>query len=138
MGRIRKKLSTAAIGAVCLLVAACQTMPVSEVPADRQFDKVTGKLVMTAQDLAQTSDYEKAIEKLMEARAVPDLIPYEDSTISSMLGAYAYEVNDIPAAIQHFQNSISAGGLTDREVKSIQSNITQLRMNPNAIVNDIE
>lgn len=112
---------------VCMaFVAGCQSIPSEQQQTDREFDKVTGKLVMTAQDHAAYGDYEKAAAKLHEARSVPNLIPYEDSTISMMLGAYAYEIDDLSTAIKHFESAISASGLSTREIKSTQSNIAQL------------
>lgn len=122
---------------VCLAFAGCQSLTVEQAQTDREFDKVTGELVMAAQVLAQSSAYEQAIAKLNEARTVPNLIPYEDSTISSMLGGYAYEMNDIPATIGHFQNALSAGGLNNHEAKATQSNIDQLQYNANSVL-DLE
>jgi len=122
------KTSFALVTGLCLL--ACQSVPQKDFQRDpnREFDKATGELVMDAQYLAGTGAYEKAMAKLIEARSVPGLIPYEDSTISSMMGSYAYEIDDLPAAIGHFQKAVASGGLINSEVKSTQLNIAQLHI----------
>jgi len=115
--------------AACFGLVACATSAVpstSGVDTSRQFDKVSGELVFAAQELAARQKYEEATAKLKAARALPDLIPYEVSTIETMLGTYAYEQDNNPAAIQHYRNSIAANGLLPNEVRNYESNIAQL------------
>jgi len=115
-----------AVAMICLTLSSCSTVNVVPGDPNRQFDIKSGKLVFEAQELAQHQKYGEAITKLKEAKALPGLIPYEASTIETMLGAYTYEQGDDSAAIQHYRNSIAANGLLPNEVRNYESNIAQL------------
>lgn len=93
---------------------------------DRQFRKESGTLAGQAQSLATNGDFISAIKTLQTARALPNLSPYEISTIETMMGHYAYEVDDLNGAIRHNRQAIEAGGLLPNEVIQLEQNIAQL------------
>ncbi len=126
--KIWKHLNILALG---LVLTACASSPTNNanptiVDPSRQFDKATGKLAQNAQNAAAKGKFTEAIRLLKNARNVPGLTPYEDSTLLSMLATYSYELNDIPASINYYEKSIAAGGLKTSEIKLYQSQIFKL------------
>ena len=122
------KISAAGILALSTSLAISTAVaPVAEAQAEgRQFGSAAGQIVNDAQQMAQSSQYSAAISKLNEALAIPELNPYERSTVYSMLGAYYYEMDDLGSALSNYQNAVSAGGLLPNEVSSYENNIAQL------------
>ncbi len=92
----------------------------------RQFGSASGQLVNDAQTLAQSEQYSAALSKLNEAIAMPDLNPYERSTIYTIMGHYYYQMDNVSQAIANNRNAINAGGLMPNEVTGLEKNIAQL------------
>lgn len=119
-------LAVAAIGVsgVTLSSAAyAQDAPPDE---GRQFDAKSGEAVNNAQTLAGAGDNLGAVNALKAALNLPDLNPYERSTMYQMLGQYSYELDRAVEAQQYFESAISAGGLLPNEVGNIKVVIAQL------------
>jgi len=99
-----------------------------DAPADegRQFDAKSGEAVNNAQTLAGAGDNSGAVNALVAALNLPDLNPYEKSTMYQMLGQYSYELDRPVDAQRYFESAISAGGLLPKEVGNIRVVIAQL------------
>ncbi|HFE39265.1 MAG TPA: tetratricopeptide repeat protein [Gammaproteobacteria bacterium] len=101
--------------------------PETEEPVEgRQFGAKAGEMVNEALQLMNSEQYAAALAPLSKALTIPDLNPYEKSTIYQMQGSAYYETNNHNAAIQAFENAISAGGLLPNEVSNLRVNIAQL------------
>ena len=92
----------------------------------RQFDAKSGEAVNNAQTMANAGDNFGAVNALKAALNLPDLNPYERSTMYQMLGQYSYELDRAAEAQQYFENAISAGGLLPNEEGNIRLVIAQL------------
>ncbi|WP_427449864.1 hypothetical protein [Litorimonas sp. WD9-15] len=92
----------------------------------RQFDAKSGEAVNNAQTLASNGDNLGAVNALNQALTLPDLNPYEKSTMYQMLGQYSYELDRPGDAQRAFENAINAGGLLPNEVDNIKVVIAQL------------
>lgn len=95
-------------------------------PEGRQFDAKSGEAVNNAQTMATAGDNLGAVNALKAALNLPDLNPYEKSTMYQMLGQYSYELDRALEAQQYFESAISAGGLLPKEVDNIRVVIAQL------------
>jgi tetratricopeptide (TPR) repeat protein len=128
---IRKKAAHL-LGASCLAVAALSLSAVAPSSAafaqeeGRQFDAKSGELVSQAQTQATAGDNQGAVNTLNQALALPDLNPYERSTMYQMLGQYSYELDRPAEALRAFENAINAGGMLPKEIDSITVVIAQL------------
>jgi len=123
------KVSAAAILALSasLMVSTTYTATAEAQAAEgRQFGSKAGQIVNDAQTLGQSSQYGAAISKLNEAIALPELNPYERSTIYSVMGSYYYELDNLNQAISSFESAISSGGLMPKEAIDLENNIAQL------------
>jgi predicted Zn-dependent protease len=76
--------------------------------------------------MAGAGDNNGAVNALKNALNLPDLNPYERSTMYQMLGQYSYELDRAVEAQQYFENAISAGGLLPNEIGNIKVVIAQL------------
>ncbi len=121
-----KSLRVVLTAFICGFLFSVGSSSVSAQNADRQFGKSSGKTVHKAIKLWEKGKQLKAFNKLEEARALPGLNAYEISTIETFLGAYAFEMDDMTAAIQHYQNSVTANGLLPSEKKTVEGNIAEL------------
>ncbi len=92
----------------------------------RQFDAKSGEAVNNAQTMATAGDNLGAVNALKAALNLPDLNPYEKSTMYQMLGQYSYELDRAVEAQQYFESAISSGGLLPNEVDNIRVVIAQL------------
>lgn len=119
-------LATAAMGASVALPSGI-AFAQDEAPEEgRQFDAKSGEAVNNAQTLATAGDNQGAVNALKQALNLPDLNPYEKSTMYQMLGQYSYELDRSVEAQQAFENAINAGGLLPNEVDNIKVVIAQL------------
>jgi len=125
--------ASALLGASLLAVAAVGVSGVTVSSAafaqedeGRQFDAKSGEAVNNAQTMAGAGDNLGAVNALKAALNLPDLNPYERSTMYQMLGQYSYELDRPGEAQQFFENAISAGGLLPNEVDNIRVVIAQL------------
>lgn len=122
------------LGASLLAVAAIGVSGVTlgsaafaqEAEEGRQFDAKSGEAVSNAQALANSGDNAGAVNALQSALNLPDLNPYEKSTMFQMLGQYSYELDRAADAQRYFENAINAGGLLPNEVDSIKVVVAQL------------
>ena len=103
-------------------VAAAQDAP----EEGRQFDAKTGEAVNAALTQANAGDNAGAVNTLTNALNLPDLNPYERSTMYQMLGQYSYELDRSADAQRYFESAISAGGLLPKEADNIRVVIAQL------------
>jgi len=92
----------------------------------RQFDAKSGEAVNEAQTLANNGNTAAAVSGLQSALNLPDLNPYEKSTMYQMLGQYSYQLDRAVEAQQYFENAINAGGLLPNEIDNIKVVIAQL------------
>ncbi len=92
----------------------------------RQFSSKAGEKVLEAQNLMTNDNFSGALGILNDVLTLPELNPYEKSTIYQMQGAVYYELNNYQQAIQGFENAISAGGLLPNEIDNLRVNIAQL------------
>lgn len=99
-----------------------------DAPADegRQFDAKSGEAVNSAQTMASAGDNAGAVNALVSALNLPDLNPYEKSTMYQMLGQYSYELDRPVDAQRYFESAINAGGLLPKEIGNIKVVIAQL------------
>lgn len=116
-------LAVAAIGVSSFGVSSAAFAQADE---GRQFDAKSGEAVNNAQTLATAGDNQGAVNALNQALNLPDLNPYERSTMYQMLGQYNYELDRAVEAQQAFENAINAGGLLPKEVDNIKVVIAQL------------
>jgi len=136
---LTKKMRTRAasmLGASLLAVATIGVSGVTlssaafaqDAPPDegRQFDAKSGEAVNAAQTMASAGDNLGAVNALKAALNLPDLNPYEKSTMYQMLGQYSYELDRAVEAQQYFESAISSGGLLPNEVGNIKVVIAQL------------
>jgi len=100
-----------------------------DAPADegRQFDAKSGEAVNSAQTMAGAGDNAGAVNALVSALNLPDLNPYEKSTMYQMLGQYSYELDRPVDAQRYFESAINAGGLLPKEIGNIKVVIAQLK-----------
>ena len=92
----------------------------------RQFSAKTGSLVNAILvDPNGKNDLDR-ITYLRDLLSENSLNAYEAATISQMLGAAYYELNDYDRAIEAFEMAIDACGLLPKEVSNLQVNIAQL------------
>jgi len=92
----------------------------------RQFDAKSGEAVNSAQTMAGAGDNAGAVNALVAALNLPDLNPYEKSTMYQMLGQYSYELDRAVDAQRYFESAINAGGLLPKEIGNIKVVIAQL------------
>lgn len=126
---IRKGMSVSAFAFIAMttVFAVAPTMAVAQDAATegRQFSAKAGEIVNAANELVTANQFQAAVNKLNEALALP-LNPYEKSITYQLQGTSYYELNNYGAAIQAFENSISAGGLLPNEASGLRVNIAQL------------
>lgn len=115
--------ASAAMMAVTAVPSFAQDAPP---PEGRQFSSKAGEQVLEAQNMMTANDFNGALAKLNSVLTMPELNPYEKSTIYQMQGAVYYELNNYQQAIQGFENAISAGGLLPKEIDNLRVNIAQL------------
>lgn len=119
-------LAVAALGVSATLPTAA-VFAQDEAPEEgRQFDAKSGEAVNNALTQANAGDNQGAVNTLNAALTLPDLNPYELSTMYQMLGQYSYELDRPTQAQQAFENAINAGGLLPNEVDNIRVIIAQL------------
>ena len=115
---------------VCLSILITTTALVSCVTThsdnNRQFRRDSGALVNSALEYANARYNEEALGKLDEAIKLPDLNPYEKSTIYQMIGQYNYDLGRSDRSITAFQNAIDEDGLLQNEKGNIEVVIAQL------------
>jgi len=92
----------------------------------RQFGAKAGEIVNKALEAMNANKNSEALNLINKALALPNLNPYEKSTIYQMQGQVNYELNRYPDAIRSFENAISAGGLLPKEKSNLRLNIAQL------------
>ena len=118
-------LAVAAIGVST--VALNSAAYAQETPDEgRQFDAKSGEAVNNALTQANAGDNLGAVNTLNAALSLPDLNPYERSTMYQMLGQYSYELDRPTDAQRYFESAISSGGLLPNEVDNIKVVIAQL------------
>jgi tetratricopeptide (TPR) repeat protein len=92
----------------------------------RQFGAKAGEIVNAALQFMTANQHSPALAELNKALALPELNPYERSTIYQMQGSAYYELNQFTPAINAFESAISSGGLLPLEASSLRVNIAQL------------
>jgi len=104
-------------------VTLCSAAFAQDAPPDegRQFAAKSGEAVNHAHMMATAGDNLGAVNALKAALNLPDLNPYETSTMYQMLGQYSYELDRAVAAQQYFESAISAGGSLPEAVRNIRA-----------------
>lgn len=110
------------------VVTAMTAVPANAQDEGRQFGANAGQIVNDALQFINSNQHSAAIGKLNEALGIPDLNPYERSTIYQMMGASHYETNNYGQAISSFDNAINAGGLLRTESDALRVNVAQLHI----------
>ena len=124
---VSSAIALASLGTVSLLAAPSAFAQEPAAAAEgRQFGAKAGEQVLEAQNLMSSNQFSAAVNILNTVLTMPELNPYEKSTIYQMQGACYYELNQYSQAIQGFENAINAGGLLPNEVDNLRVNISQL------------
>jgi len=128
---LRLKLSARA-SALALMTFACFSALPTHVYAQesettsRQFSAKAGEIVLEAQTLMTSEDYNEALVKLSEVLGLANTSPYERTIIYQMQGASYYQLDQFGPAITAFEAALAAGGLLPKERKDMQVKIVQL------------
>lgn len=118
-----KQRAISALSAVILMMSASLSFAEERT---RSFSPATGDVVNMKMTLAEGADFAGALEKLQALIKTPDLAPYERGVIYQMMGQYHYELDQLEAAIDAFENALKSGGLLSEERNNIDIVIAQL------------
>ena len=118
-----KQRAISALSAVILMMSASISFAEEHT---RSFSPATGGVVNMTMTLAEGADYAGALEKLEALIKTPDLVPYERGLIYQMMGQYHYELGQMEASIDAFDNAPKSGGLLSEERDNIDIVIAQL------------
>ena len=95
---------------------------------DRTFGPDSIEYATEAQTLQGQNDHKKAVKRLKKGLKVKGLSAYETSTMAQMLGSSYFALKKYQDAIEAFENSIAAGGLSRTDRRGLQENIAQLNI----------
>ena len=114
----------------CALFIGCSGLAVggsasAQEPA-HEYSQYAGTAINQALLLANTDEYQKAIDVLQVELAGNDLSPAEFGVIYQMMGQYNYELDRSDESITSFQNALRSGGLTPQEEGNLKLVVAQL------------
>ena len=114
----------------CALFIGCSGLSVggsasAQEPA-HEYSQYAGTAINQALLLANTDEYQKAIDVLQVELAGNDLSPAEFATIYQMMGQYNYELDRSDESLTSFQNALRSGGLTPQEEGNLKLVVAQL------------
>lgn len=118
-----KQRAISALSAVILMMSASISFAEE---GTRSFSPATGDVVNMTMILAEGTDYAGALEKLEALIKTPNLVPYERGVIYQMMGQYHYELGQMEASIDAFENALKSGGLLSEERHNVDIVIAQL------------
>lgn len=119
------RLGAASILSV-LLIAGAAMSPAYAQDETRQFSTAAGEVVNKTMILADSKNYEAALNELNALIGKPNLNAYERATIFQMIGQYSYELDHAKDAQQAFENAVNSGGLLPDEANNLKVVIAQL------------
>ena len=114
----------------CALFIGCSGLAVggsasAQEPA-HEYSQYAGTAINQALLLANTDEYQKAIDVLQVELARNDLSSTEFATIYQMMGQYNYELDRSDESLTSFQNALRSGGLTPLEEGNLKLVVAQL------------
>ena len=114
----------------CALFIGCSGLSVggsasAQEPA-HEYSQYAGTAINQALLLANTDEYQKAIDVLQVELARNDLSSTEFATIYQMMGQYNYELDRSDESLTSFQNALRSGGLTPQEEGNLKLVVAQL------------
>lgn len=114
----------------CALFIGCSGLAVggsasAQEPA-HEYSQYAGTAINQALLLANTDEYQKAIDVLQVELARNDLSSTEFATIYQMMGQYNYELDRSDESLTSFQNALRSGGLTPQEEGNLKLVVAQL------------
>lgn len=114
----------------CALFIGCNGLAVggsasAQEPA-HEYSQYAGTAINQALLLANTDEYQKAIDVLQVELARNDLSSTEFATIYQMMGQYNYELDRSDESLTSFQNALRSGGLTPQEEGNLKLVVAQL------------
>ena len=114
----------------CALFIGCSGLVVggsasAQEPA-HEYSQYAGTAINQALLLANTDEYQKAIDVLQVELAGNDLSSTEFATIYQMMGQYNYELDRSDESLTSFQNALRSGGLTPQEEGNLKLVVAQL------------
>ena len=114
----------------CALFIGCSGLAVggsasAQEPA-HEYSQYAGPAINQALLLANTDEYQKAIDVLQVELARNDLSSTEFATIYQMMGQYNYELDRSDESLTSFQNALRSGGLTPQEEGNLKLVVAQL------------
>ena len=114
----------------CALFIGCSGLAVggsasAQEPA-HEYSQYAGTAINQALLLANTDEYQKAIDVLQVELARNDLSSTEFATIYQMMGQYNYELDRSDESLTSFQNALRSGGLTPQEDGNLKLVVAQL------------
>jgi len=114
----------------CALFIGCSGLAVggsasAQEPA-HEYSQYAGTAINQALLLANTDEYQKAIDVLQVELAGNDLSPAEFGVIYQMMGQYNYELDRSDESLTSFQNALRSGGLTPQEEGNLKLVVAQL------------
>ena len=114
----------------CALFIGCSGLAMggsasAQEPA-HEYSQYAGTAINQALLLANTDEYQKAIDVLQVELARNDLSSTEFATIYQMMGQYNYELDRSDESLTSFQNALRSGGLTPQEEGNLKLVVAQL------------
>jgi len=124
-----KKHLVRAVFAASLLCAAAGTTvilsPTAAIAADK-IGKAVGAPLSEAQKLATAGDFQGALAKVKEARAVADRTAFEDYKINQFLGFVSIKLNDFASATTAYEAMADSPAMPDEDKKDTLHNVVLL------------
>ncbi|MCW5725272.1 MAG: hypothetical protein KIS81_09995 [Maricaulaceae bacterium] len=92
----------------------------------RVFSAPIGEIVLAAQTQQEEDNWAGSVTTLNRALERPNISPYERSVVLQLRGRARYEMGQVMAAVQDWQDAIGTGMLLTNEIVNLRINIGQL------------
>lgn len=91
-----------------------------------QLSRAVHKPLKAAQEAMQKEDWDTALAKVNEARAIPERTAFDDFQINEFLGFLAFKRQDYATAAKAFEEQLNSGFLDEELVSERVRQVTQL------------